>query len=115
MERAVVIILTLFLAGIFSHTWLTIGLIILAVGSNLTALQRLWSVHRFASEQQAQLHQMTSEVEKALTFTIDEGQTRYVRLSVGLGVIVYRVYPELKDESEALPEIQSLSYIGALK
>lgn len=57
---------------------------------------------------------MTSEVEKALTFTIDKGQTRYVRLSVGLGVIVYRVYPELKDESEALPEIQSMSYIGAL-
>ena len=55
---------------------------------------------------------MTSEVEKELTFTIDRGQTRYVRLSVGLGVVVYRVYPELKDESEALPEIQSMSYIG---
>jgi len=55
---------------------------------------------------------MTSEVEKALTFTIDEGQTRYVRLSVGLGVVVYRVFPELKDESEALPEIQTMSYIG---
>lgn len=55
---------------------------------------------------------MTSEVEKALTFTLDERQTRYVRLSVGLGVIVYRVYPELKDESEALPELQTLSYVG---
>ena len=55
---------------------------------------------------------LTSELEKSLTFTLDEGQTRYVRLSVGMGVVVYRVYPELKDESEALPELQTLSYIG---
>ena len=32
--------------------WLTLGLIILAVGSNLTALQRLWSVYRFAQANQ---------------------------------------------------------------
>jgi hypothetical protein len=56
---------------------------------------------------------LTSEVEKSLTFTLDEGQTRYVRLSVGMGVAVYRVYPELKDQSEALPELRTLSYIGA--
>lgn len=55
---------------------------------------------------------LTSEVEKSLTFTLDEGQTRYVRLSVGMGVLVYRVYPELKDESEALPELETMSYIG---
>jgi hypothetical protein len=55
---------------------------------------------------------LTSEIEKSLTFTLDEGQTRYVRLSVGMGVVVYRVYPELKDTSEALPELKTLSYIG---
>ncbi len=41
-ERSAVLILTL-LTG-----WLLPGLLILAVGSNLTALQRLWSVYRFA-------------------------------------------------------------------
>jgi len=41
-ERSVVLVLTL-LTG-----WLTVGLAILAVGSNLTALHRLWSVYRFA-------------------------------------------------------------------
>ncbi len=41
-ERSVVLVLTL-LTG-----WLTVGLAILAIGSNLTALHRLWSVYRFA-------------------------------------------------------------------
>ena len=42
-ERSVVVLATL-LTG-----WLTLGMAILAVGSNVTALHRLWSVYRFAS------------------------------------------------------------------
>jgi CDP-diacylglycerol--glycerol-3-phosphate 3-phosphatidyltransferase len=45
-ERIVVLLLTL-LTG-----WLVPGLAILALGSNLTALQRLWSVYRFAQDVQ---------------------------------------------------------------
>ncbi len=41
-ERSVLLVLTL-LTG-----WLIPGLLILAVGSNLTALHRLWSVYRFS-------------------------------------------------------------------
>lgn len=61
LERSAVLILTLFLAGFFGRAWLTVGLAILAAGSNLTALQRLWSVRCFANEQQTRLHQMTTE------------------------------------------------------
>ncbi len=52
---------------------------------------------------------MTSEVEKTIAFHMRAGQTRYVRLSVGLGVIVYRVYPELASESKALQELKGLN------
>jgi CDP-diacylglycerol--glycerol-3-phosphate 3-phosphatidyltransferase len=44
LERSLVLLVML-LTG-----WLTIGMAVLAVGSNITALQRLWSVYRFAKE-----------------------------------------------------------------
>lgn len=55
---------------------------------------------------------LSTEVDKRLTFTLDKGQTRYVRMSVGLGVIIYRVFPTLVDESKALSEMEGLSYTG---
>jgi hypothetical protein len=54
----------------------------------------------------------TTEVEKRLTFTVAAGETRYVRCSVGLGVLTYRILPELVGESEAKREMADLSYIG---
>ena len=56
---------------------------------------------------------MTTEVEKRLTFNLARGETKYVKSTVGLGVIVYRVYPELASESESLKVLPELSYIGA--
>lgn len=56
-----------------------------------------------------------SEVDRKLTFTIAPGETRYVRLAVGLGVLVYRIIPELVDEADARKEIADLSYTGALR
>lgn len=47
-ERSVVLLLTLFTG------WLALGLAVLAVGANFTALHRLWSVYRFARTAQAQ-------------------------------------------------------------
>jgi len=54
-----------------------------------------------------------SEVERRLTFTIRAGETRYVRCSVGFGVLVYRIIPELVSEEEAKNEIGDLAYTGS--
>jgi hypothetical protein len=53
-----------------------------------------------------------TEVEKKLTFTLDAGQVRYVRLSISVGIFVGRVYGELVDEAVAQKEMESTSYTG---
>ena len=55
---------------------------------------------------------LTSEVDKKLTFRLDKGQTRYVKMTVGMGVLVYRVYPELIDPATAKTDMQELSYMS---
>jgi len=55
---------------------------------------------------------LTTEVERRLTFILESGQEQYVRMSVGLGVLVYRVYPELVDKKTGEEELRGLSYIG---
>lgn len=62
-------------------------------------------------------HTVTTETEvtRKLTFTLAAGQTRYVKSTVGLGVIVYRVVPELVDEKVGAEEIKSLAYTGGAK
>lgn len=55
---------------------------------------------------------LSTEVEKKLTFTLDRGQIRYVRMSVGLGAIVYRVFPTLVEETKGISEMKGLSYTG---
>lgn len=52
-----------------------------------------------------------SEVDKKLTFTLGAGETRYVKLAVGFGVLVWRVIPELVDEKEAKADISDLAFI----
>lgn len=55
-----------------------------------------------------------TEVEKNLTFTLDAGQVRYVRLALSMGVFVGRVYGELVDEPAAVQEMESTSYTGSV-
>jgi hypothetical protein len=55
----------------------------------------------------------STEVEKKLTFTLDAGQTRYVRTVIGLGVVAGRVYPELVDNATGETDMADASYIGA--
>jgi len=55
---------------------------------------------------------LSSEVEKKVSFTLEKGQTQYVKMTVGMGVIVYRVYPELVDAAQAQTDMQDLSYTG---
>ncbi len=54
----------------------------------------------------------STEVEKKLTLTLEAGQTRYVRTTVGFGLMVGRVYPELVDSAVGAKEIAETSYIG---
>lgn len=54
----------------------------------------------------------STEVEKKLTLTLDAGQTRYVRTTIGFGLMVGRVYPELVDNAQGAKEIAETSYIG---
>jgi len=54
---------------------------------------------------------MTStEVDRKLSFTLESGQTRYIRLNVSWGFFVGHVYPKLVDESEAMEEITMCKY-----
>lgn len=54
-----------------------------------------------------------TEVEKKLTFTLEPGQVRYVRLDISMGFWVGHVYGELIDEDKAKSEIASMRYIGS--
>lgn len=54
----------------------------------------------------------STEVEKKLTLTLEAGQTRYVRTTIGFGLMVGRVYPELVDNAVGAKEITETSYIG---
>jgi hypothetical protein len=47
-----------------------------------------------------------------LTFTLEAQQVRYVRTTVGFGIMVGRVYPELVDNETGVKEIEDASYIG---
>lgn len=54
----------------------------------------------------------STEVEKKLTFTLAAGEVRYVKTTIGMGLLVGRVYPELVDKPVGEKEIQEMSYIG---
>ena len=55
----------------------------------------------------------TTELEKKLTFKLEKGQPRYVRLDISMGLFVGHVYPVLVDDNEAREELSSTSYIQA--
>ena len=53
-----------------------------------------------------------TEVERKLTFTLEAGQVRYVRLNIAMGLFVGRVYGELIDEAKGKEELSDLRYTG---
>lgn len=55
-----------------------------------------------------------TETEKTLSFVLDAGETKYVRSSASLGVVVGRVVLELETPEKAKEELSSLSYTGNL-
>jgi hypothetical protein len=54
----------------------------------------------------------STEVDRALSLTLEAGETRYVRLNIGIGFFVGHVYPELVDDAVGMKEIQACSYTG---
>ncbi|HSV80769.1 MAG TPA: DUF2846 domain-containing protein [Ramlibacter sp.] len=56
----------------------------------------------------------STETEKTLSFTLQPGETKYVRNSVSMGVMVGRVVLELETPEKARSELGSLSYTGAV-
>jgi hypothetical protein len=55
----------------------------------------------------------STETEKTVSFTLQPGETKYIRSSVGLGIVAGRVVLEPETREKALAELNSLSYTGA--
>jgi uncharacterized protein DUF2846 len=55
---------------------------------------------------------VATETENSVEFDLKEGQTRYVRTYVSMGVLIGRAYPQLMDPDQAIVDIQDLSYTG---
>lgn len=53
-----------------------------------------------------------SETEKTLSFALAAGETKYVRSSVGMGILLYRINLELEDAKAAQAEVETLSFTG---
>jgi len=53
-----------------------------------------------------------TEVERKLTFTLEAGQVRYVRLNISMGFFVGHVYGELVDQAKGQKEIADLHFTG---
>jgi hypothetical protein len=54
----------------------------------------------------------STEVERELTFAVEEAQTRFVRLDVSMGFFIGHVYPNLIEPDKAKSEIKDCHYIG---
>lgn len=55
----------------------------------------------------------STETEKTVSFVLKSGETKYIRSSVGLGLLVGRVILEPETPEKAQSELASLSYTGA--
>lgn len=54
----------------------------------------------------------STEVKRRLSLTLDAGQTRFVRLNIGMGFFVGHVWPELVENPVGEKEIQKCKYAG---
>lgn len=53
-----------------------------------------------------------TETEKTASFTLDAGETKYVRTSIGLGPLVGRIIPSLESSGEGSKALEDSHYIG---
>lgn len=54
----------------------------------------------------------STETEKTVSFTLQPGETKYIRSSVSMGLMVGRIVLELESPEKARAELGSLSYTG---
>ncbi|CAG9209658.1 conserved exported hypothetical protein [Paraburkholderia tropica] len=54
----------------------------------------------------------TTETKKEVTFTLHAGDTKYVRTSISMGILVGHITPTLDDPETAPHEIEQLKYTG---
>jgi hypothetical protein len=71
--------------------------------------QGFWYLDRAPGEYQVVT---TTETKRTLSFTLEPGQTRYVRLDISLGVVLGQVHGVLVDEEKALKELEKCKYIA---
>lgn len=57
----------------------------------------------------------STETEKTVSFTLDAGETKYIRTSPTFGVLVGRIVLQLEDPAKAQAEIEKLSYVPLAK
>jgi hypothetical protein len=53
-----------------------------------------------------------TETEKTLSFTLEAGETKYIRTQPSFGLLVGRIVLDLVDPQEAQAEIKKLSFTG---
>jgi Protein of unknown function (DUF2846) len=54
----------------------------------------------------------TTELKKSLTFHLDAGQVRYVKLGLSMGLLAGHVYPELMDESVGKHDLEGTKSVS---
>jgi len=54
----------------------------------------------------------STEVKRTVSFTLDPGQTRYIRLDVSIGIFVGHVSPVLVEEEMAKKDLLQCKYTG---
>lgn len=57
----------------------------------------------------------STETEKKVTFALSDGETKYVRTYVGMGLFVGRIIPELVNADQADKEMADLAYVESPK
>jgi hypothetical protein len=55
----------------------------------------------------------STEVKRELSLTLDNGQSRYIRLEISLGFFAGHVYPVLVEDATGESEIENCSYTGS--
>lgn len=53
-----------------------------------------------------------TETEKTLSFALNTGETKYIRTSISMGILVGHVAPSLETPENATKEIEGLKYTG---
>lgn len=68
----------------------------------------------FYVDREAGTHEavLSTEVEKRTTIRLAAGESRYVRIEMGLGVVIARVFTQQVDARTGQREIESLHYTG---